>query len=824
MLSDICYAFRRLSRAPGFTLTAVLTLAVAIGGVTAVFSIVESVLLRPLPFGDSGRLVRLHEGIANSFEGDLPAPDVIQFERDNRTFSAVGGFAPSEYELTGAGEPIHARAERVTAPLFPMLGVSPALGRNFTQSEDDNAAPVVLMSYTLWHERFHADASIIGRTIDLDRRPYTVIGVMPRTFEFPLDPGRLSHRDLWVPMSFTPDEKQEETDNFQFGAVARLKPGVTLAQAQSDLERMVAVIQAQVPAQLGIRLTSHVAFLKEETVQNARPLLRILLAAVFLVLCIACANLANLLLVRAAGRRREFGVRLALGAASRVVLRQLLTESLLLSAIGGFLGIVIATVAVHLSSVFLPSSLPRIAEVSVSWPVLLFAFALIVSTGVLCGLAPALSSMRADVLESLRDGGQALSGSRGQHRLRGALIVVEAALALMLLVGAGLLVRSFARMLETDPGFTSQHVLTAHLSLPEHSYLAQPQVDSFYIELLRRVSALPQVRAAGASSNIPLIGIGSDRAFRPEGYVAPHDKPNFLAASNYFVMGDYFRAMKISLLRGRFFTAADDQSDAPLTAIISQSAAQQDWPGQDPIGKRFKMGGGDTKGARPSITVVGVVADIRQGPLDQAVFPQMYEPFSQFHRQYEPEAQKQIGTRGSMHLVLNTKGDPTALAAVLQRTVHQLDPLLAVENVETMDAVVSSTEAPRRFNTILLSSFAAVALLLSLLGIYGVLAYSVSERAKEIAIRMALGATRENVLGRILRSALTLAASGIALGLAASLWLTRFLESLLYGIQPLDLTAFLGAVFVLLACALLAGWLPARRAASIDPMQILRSE
>ena len=823
MLTDIRHALRRLRKAPGFTMTAVLTLAVAIGGVTAVFSIVEAVLLRPLPFQNPAQLVRLHEGIEHNFEGDLPAPDVISFARDNRAFSAVGGFASTAFELTGAGEPFHARAERVTAPLFPLLGVTPMLGRNFTQSEDDNAAPVAIIGYGLWSTRFHSDTTIIGRTIDLDRRPYTIIGIMPRNFEFPLDPGRLSHRDLWVPMSFTTDEKQEETDNFQFGAVARLTPGVGLTQAQSDLNRMVAVIQAQIPAELGIHLTSRVASLKEETVKNARPLLQILLGAVLFVLCIACANLANLLLVRAAGRRREFGMRLALGAARRVMLRQLLTESLLLSALGGLAGVVIAGMAVRLGAVLLPSSLPRIAEISISWPVLLLAFALIAITGILSGLAPAITSMRADVLESLRDSGHSMSSSRGQHRLRNVFVVIEAALALTLLVGAGLLVRSFARMLETDPGFAPQHVLTASLSLPEHTYSIQTQIDGFYTELLRRLSTLPQVRTAGASTNIPIIGVGSDRAFKPEGYVARHDGPSFLAASNYFVMGDYFHAMKIRLLRGRFFTAADDQPDAPLTAVVSQSTAQQAWPNQDPIGKRFRMGGSANSG-RPWITVIGVVADTRQGALDQAIYPQMYEPFVQFQHQYEPAVQKEIGVRGSLHLVLNAAGDPAALAAAVQKTVHQLDPLLALENIQTMDEVVSSTEAPRRFNTVLLSSFAAVALLLSLLGIGGVLAYTVSERTREIAIRMALGATREEVLRRILRSALLLAGAGIALGLAASLWLTRFLESLLYGIKPLDLATFIGAILVLLACALLAGWLPARRAASIDPMQTLRAE
>jgi len=504
-----------------------------------------------------------------------------------------------------------------------------------------------------------------------------------------------------------------------------------------------------------------------------------------------------------------------------MMLRYALLESLLLSVLGGFFGIVIASVVVHLSSVILPASLPRIAEISVNWSVLLFACAIICGTGILCGLAPAFASMKTNVLDALRDGGHTSAGG-AQHRLRGAFVMVETALAMLLLVGSGLLLRSFARMLETDPGFQPQHVLTAHLSLPQQDYPAQEKIDSFYAEALRRLSVLLQVKFAAASSNIPVVGINSDRSYVPEGYTGRRGHL-WLSTSNYFVMGDYFRAMRIPLVRGRYFTPTDNQPDRPLVAIVSQSLAQQAWPGQDPVGKRFQMGG--TAGSkRPWVTVVGVVADIRQGALDKGVYPQMYEPFAQFQRQYEPEVQKEIGTHSDMYLVLNTTGDPSALAASLEKTVHQLDPLLAVQNIQTMDTIVSSTEAPRRFNTFTLTAFATLALLLSLLGIYGVLAYAVNERQREIAIRMALGATRESVLGRVLRTALTLAGIGIVAGLAASLWLTRFLESLLYGVKPLDTAAFAGAVIVLLACAALAGWLPARRAASVEPMQVLRAE
>ncbi|QNI33880.1 ABC transporter permease [Alloacidobacterium dinghuense] len=822
MLTDIRQAFRRLGKAPGFTITAVLTLAIAIGGVTAVFSIVNAVLLRPLPFQDPARLVRLHEGIAHILNPvDLPAPDIIRFARNNQTFSALGGFVASEYELSGVGAPLHARAERVTASLFPMLGVHPMLGRNFTQNEDDNSAPVALISYALWRERFHSDAATVGRTIDLNRRPYTIIGIMPRNLEFPLDPGRLSHRDLWVPMSFTSDEKGDEVDNFQYGAIARLKPGSTLSQAQADIARMLRAEESGVAAQLGIHLTSQVRPLQEETVESARPLLRILLVAVGFILLIACANLANLLLVRAAGRRRESGVRLALGAAARTMLRHSLAESLVLSAIGGFLGVMLAAVTVRLGSLFLPASLPRLAEISIRWPVLIAACALTGLTGLVCGLAPALASMRTDILDALRDGGHANVGGL-QQRLRNVLVVIETALALLLLVGSGLLLRSFAHMLETDPGFQPQHTLTAHLSLPQNDYSSQEKIDRFYAELLRRLSTLPQVRYTAASSNIPVIGINSDRNFVPEGYTGRNNR-TWLSTSNYFIVGAYFSAMRIPLLRGRYLNASDDLADAPVVAVVSESLVRMVWPGKNPIGKRFQMGGNpDSK--RPFVTVVGVVGDIRQDALDRDIYPQMYEPLSQLQRQFPPEVAGIVGTRGDMHLVINTAGDPSALANSLQRMVNQLDPLLAVEDIQTMDTVVSSTEAPRRFNTLALSSFAAVALLLALLGIGGVLAYTVSERTREIAIRMALGATRENVLGRILRSALVLAGAGIALGLAASLWLTRFLESLLYGVKPLDPAAFIAAVVVLLFCALLAGWLPARHAASIDPMQTLRAE
>jgi predicted permease len=813
---------RRLRKAPGFTLAAVLTLAVGIGGVTAVFSVVEAVILRPLPFKDPGRLVSLHESFEqDSHELRMSAPDVLIFQRENKAFSGVGAFIGSAYELTGAGAPFKARAERVTSSLFPVLGIEPQLGRIFTRQEDDNALAVTLISYRLWKERFHCDQNVLGTAIDLDRRPYTIIGVMPRSFEFPLDAGRLSHRDLWVPMSFTPIEKNSNGDNFDYGVVARLKAGISMPQAQQDIDRMVEEIQAQYPAGSGLKLHVHFLTLREEVTRNARPLLRILLAAVALILLIACVNLANLLLVKAAGRRREFGVRLALGAARRTMLRQLLTEGLALSCMGGMAGAALAVVLVHAAAAKLPDSLPRLSEIEVSWPLLAAAMVLTGATGLICGLAPAGESMRGDVLDSLRDGGGGAGQGRRRSRLRSGLVMLEVGLAMILLVSSGLLLRSFAKMLEVDPGFEPSHVLTASLSLPARDYPAQWKVDGFFAKLQQRLEAEPGVKSVGFASNIPIVGQRSGRLIAPEGYVKSSGE-GWIIASNYLTQGNYFEATRIALVRGRYFTASDDQPGAPLVTIISQSLASRYFSGKNPIGMRIKVGP-DFASSMPAMTVVGVVGDIKQGARDEATAPQMYEPLSQAVADLGPFG-AMIGVAGDMNVVIRAAGNPIALESAMNNAVHQLDPLLAVANLNTMDEIVAATESPRRFNTTILTSFAGIALLLSLLGIYGVMAYSVSERSREIAIRMALGATRENVLLRTLRHAFSLTAIGVATGMAASLGLTRLLSSLLYDVKPLDGAAIVGATTLLFICSSLAAWLPARRAASVEPMQALRTE
>ncbi len=819
---DVRYGLRQLRKSPAFAATAILTLALGIGGMTAVFSVVEAVLLRPLPFKDSGQLISLHEWIQEDpHEYNVTAPDILIFQRESKAFSGVGGYIGAGYDVTGAGAPFHAAAERVTASLFPTLGIDPLLGRTFTQEEDENSAPVTVISYAMWRERFQSDPGVLGKTIDLDRRPYTIIGVMPRNFEFPLDAGRLSRRDLWVPMSFTPVEKASEGENYDYGLVARLKPGITPAQAQIDVNRVIAGIQPSYTKVANLHLHGYFRTLKEETVRKARPLLSILLAAVSLIMLIACVNLANLLLVRGAARRREFGIRLALGAARRIVLRQLLTESLLLSAIGGTLGVALAVVLTRVAAFGLPDSLPRLNEIAIRWPVFVAAFGFAGLTGMLCGLVPALAGMRTDVLESLHDGSQSAGPARSQYRLQSILVTLEMALAMLLLVASGLLLRSFAKMLETDPGFLSQHVLTASLSLPRRDYPTQQKVDEFYAELQKRLEVLPGVQTVGFSTNIPIVGQHSGRLITPEGHVRSSGE-GWLIASNYLVQGPYFEALHIPLLRGRYFGAQDDQPGAPLVVIISQSFADTYFHGKDPIGLRLKVGD-RFDSPMPAITVVGVVGDIKQGALDQPTVPEMYGPISQAAAALGPMA-AMLGVAGDMDVVIRTADDPTPLLPSLEKIVHQLDPLLVVSDAHTMDEIVAATQSSRRFNTAILTAFAAIALGLSLLGIYGVLAYAVTQRNREIAIRMALGATRGTVLLRTLRYALTLVAIGVMGGLVASVALTRFLKSLLYGVHPLDSASIAAAVLVLLACSVFAAWWPARRAASVDPMHALRTE
>ena len=814
---------RRIKSSPGFSIVVVLTIAIGVGGVVSAFSLVQAVLLRPLPFADPTRLVRIHEGIEHQFnEVDLSAPDIATFARENRTFTGVAGFIAAAYELNGAGAPFEAHAERVSASLFPLLQVAPAIGRSFDRQEDETSAPVAVIGYALWRDRFQLNPSVLGRTIELDRRPYTVIGVMPPRFEFPLQ-GAADAQDLWVPLSLTPLEKASEGTEYDYAALARLRPGVTLAQAQTDVNRIIHGIQAGYPA--SVHLLGSIVSLKEQTVRDARPLLRILLGAVSLIMLIASANLANLFIVRAMRRRRELGIRMALGSTRSSILLDTFMESGLLGLIGGTLGLLLALAAVRVLPSVLPASLPRVSEISangqlLNWQLLALALGLVAFISLVCSAAPMLLGFRGNLLSFLHDGSAAATPSRAQHRVRTALVVAESALAMLLLVASGLLLHSFQRMLKTDPGFSTDHAMTAALALPAHTYSTQEQVDRFYRALHDKISPLPGVTAVGFSTNIPLVGMNSGRLLTIKGY-APRPGEGWPIASNYLVQGSYFHALRIPLLQGRFFNSTDDVANAPLTAIVSQSFASRYWPRQDVVGKEIKVG--TVNSPMPWITVVGVVGDVKQDAVDKATTIEMYEPLSQAQRDLGTYGAA-MGPNGNGRIVVRTAQAPSAMAESLQRAVRELDPLLPLSHIETLNSVLSRTEAPRRFDTYVFAAFAGIALFLALLGMYGVIASVVNEQTRSIAIRMALGATRESILGRTIFSAVVLASMGLAIGLCAALGLGRFMSSLLYGVAPQDPVALGAAVILLLLCAFLAGLIPARRAAAIDPIALMRSE
>ncbi len=818
-IQEIRYAARRLSKSPGFALTAVLMLALGIGATTSVFSVLDAVLLRPLPFRDPGRLVLIKENVNKLTDRlNLPAPDVLTFAQQSKAFEQVGGFERDDVELSGSGEPVRLASARITAAVLPALGVTPLLGRAFTADEDDHSRQVALLSYSLWKGHFHGDPGVLGRQLDINRKPYVVIGVMPADFEFPVVPGRLRQTGIWVPMSFTPQERADNGDNFQYGAVARIKPGVTLAQAGQDANRVAAAIQAEYPARMGITVTASLIPLQDDAVAQSRPLLRVLFGAVAVVLLIACANLAGLLLVRGVRRRREIAVRQALGASGGALLRYSMMESLLVSLIGGTAGVFLAWAGLRWWISLLPESLPRVDEVRLSWEVSLFALAVTIGTGILCGLAPGLSALRSSPSESLKEGARTVAG---HARLRSVLVVGEIATALMLVTGAGLLLRSFERMSAVDPGFEPAHVVAAAFDLPAERYQTQQQVNSFHEELRRRLNALPGVEKAALATNLAMAEPTSTRFFIPEGY-HPAAGSSYAVESHAYVVGDYLQAMHIPLLRGRYLNVSDN-ADAPLVVVVSKALAERYWPGQDPIGKRIHWGV-DEHSSLPWLTVVGEVANTKQGPLDSHAWPQVYEPLEQYDRGFGPEA-KVLGLHGgSMRIAVRAAGDPRTLETTVQRAVWSLDPQLAVSDMQTMEQAIQESEAPRRFNTAVLSAFALGALLLAALGIYGVIAFSVAQRTQEIAVRMALGAQPAGVLRLVLGSGARLALTGCLLGLAGAASVTRLMQSLLFHVSPFDPAVFAAGAAVVLALALAASFLPARRAAGIEPMEALRSE
>ncbi|HZL50711.1 MAG TPA: ABC transporter permease [Terracidiphilus sp.] len=822
---DIRYALRQLRQSPGFTLTAVLTLAFGIGATTAIFSIVEGVLLRPLPFPAPDRLVVIGdapEGVkAGSGTPNVTAPATRIYARDTRVFTGLGAYQRTGFELSGTGDPAQVSASRITPGVFQVLGISPLMGRVFTEQEDDARQQVAVISYQMWHSRFHGEPNILGTKMELDRRSYEIIGVMPRDFEFPLVSGQLNRTELWVPMSFTQGELVNGVGSWNYKMLGRLKSGVTPVQALDDLQPAAQEIMRNFPPGMGtLRIHAVVRPLAEATVAQARPLVRTLFLAVAVVLFIGCANLAGLLLVRVIRRRRELSVRLALGASGAVILRQSLIEALALSVGGGLAGLAIASVALRVGVSLLPETLPRVSAIGLDWKVAGFALMLAVLTGLLCGIIPAIAASHTGVNDALKEGGRTGSAGGGHARLRSILVIAELAVALVLLTASGLLLRSFQKMRSVDLGFRTDHALTASYGLPRRQYSSQAAVDAFNTTMLSKLQQLPGVQAVGVTTLLPNGGDNSDNAFVAEGYVPPKGAGLSLAWASQ-IMGIYFEAAGIPLLRGRSFNEAD-RADSPLVAIVNRTLAERYWPGQDPIGKRMKVGVKESQ--TPWMTVVGEIADIKQTSADAETLNQMYTPASQLKLSIAQFAPPDMLNGNYGTIVMRGELPPEQMADSLRAVVRSIDPQLPLIHVESLEHVVEEGQASRRFSTALISSFAVAAVLLALLGIYSVIAFSAAQRTHELAIRLALGSQRASVMQLVLVSGAKLGLAGCAIGAIGAVFATRLLRSQLFQVDPLDPFVLSLAAIAIFLLAPAASIVPARRAASIEPMQALRSE
>lgn len=829
MLRDLKIAVRHLLKSPGFSATAVLMLTLGIGATTAIFSIVEGVLLRPLPFPNPNELVVVSDAIKGAeingdSEAGVTATDIVNYTRDTQSFAALGGYQQNGNELSGAGEPAQINDARMTAGVFAVLGVQPLLGRVFTTEEDTSSAPVAVLSYATWQSRFHGDAGILGRKILLDRKPYIVVGIMPRSFEFPLLPGHLNRSELWIPMSFKPEELSGGAmANWSYQMVARLRPGVTAAVAQQDAERVAKATERSYPAFMAsLHIDAIVNGLQADTIRQARPLVRTLFLAVAVVLLIACANLAGLLLVRAIRRRREFAVRLALGSSARTLLRQALLESLTLSLAGGILGLVLAAIALSIGTSLLPETLPLISNIGLDWRVIAFAFALAIFTGIICGLLPAFAAIRTSVNDTLKEGGRTGTSGSGHARLRSGLVIAEIAIAIVLVAASGLLLRSFEKMRNADLGYRTDHLIAAGYSLPHQQYPTQTATDTFNRALLDSLKNMPGVTHVGLTSFLPANGNNGNSAFVADGHI-PAKPGSIDLGTPIQVEGDFISAMGTPLLRGRLFTAADNNPDGQLVVIVNKTLADQSWPGQDPIGRRLRLGTAEMQ--TPWATVIGEVAEVKEGSPDAAPRQQYYVPVGQLEKLLGALGNPATDINGNGgYIVLRTSMPPDLVINELRSAVRSLDPQLPLFPLETMDQAVSDSEAPRRFNTILISSFAGAALLLAILGIYSVIAFTVALRVQEMAIRLALGSQRSSIVGLVLASGAKLAAAGCAVGLIGAVAASRLIQSMVYGVKTWDPLTLAVAALLVMLLALAASLLPARRAASTNPVEALRAE
>jgi predicted permease len=801
---DLRYGARMLMKNRGFTIVAVVALALGIGANSAIFSVVNTVLLRPLPYKDPARLVMVFEDNSrHGFPHDTPAPaNYIDWRDQNKVFAGMAAIAELSMNLTGEGEPERLDGRRVSASLFPILGVEPQLGRWFSPEDDQPGMNhSVILSHALWQRRFGANVGIIGRTITMNGYSFEVVGVMPASFQFPTREDQ-----FWIPIAFNQKEAARRGSHF-LEVVARTKPGVTTEQAQAEMSAIAARLAQAYPEQ-NTDLGALVVPLHEQVVGKIKPALLVLLGAVGFVLLVACANVANLLLARAAVRQKEIATRVALGASRLRLVRQFLTESLLLSAVGGVVGLLLAVWGVRLLKAFIPENISQAAAITVDVKVLLFTLFISLLTGLVFGLAPATQATKFNLNETLKEGGRdSAAGNRGS-RIRGALVISEVALSLVLLIGAGLLINSFMRLRKVDPGFRADHLLTMNVVLPQQKYPDEARRAAFYTELLRRVEALPGVKSAAVSSQIPLTSQGDSVGVVFEGRPDPAPGQENIIATRV-VSPRYFQTMGIQLLRGRPF-GEQDRADAPAAAVISEAMARRYFPNEDPTGKRISPG----KPESPDdwVTIVGVVNDVHQFELDADPKPQMYLTYAQ------------AGFFAPRHLVVGTSVEPRTLASAVRDAVWGIDKDQPVSNVSTMEDVLSESIARQRFSMILLGVFAAVGLILAAVGLYGVMSYSVAQRRHEIGIRMALGAQSRDVLRLVVGQGLKLVFVGVAVGLVAALALTRVMASLLYGISSTDPATFAVISLVLVGAGVLASYVPARRATKVDPIIALRYE
>ena len=820
LAKELRFALRQLRRAPGYTLTVVLTLALGIGATTAIFSLVEGILLRPLPFREPDRLVLLGDHIGGNSGIGITAREIATYRDASSAFSSVGGFTTVGFELSGGARPEEVDAARMTAGVFSTLGVEPLLGRVFTAQEDEAHQPLAVISYALWLNRFHRDPGILGKTIDLDRKSYSIIGVMPRSFVFPLQAGELDQVKLWVPMSLTPEELTDRNAGmWGFRLVARMKDGVTVGEAAQDAERVAQQVMRNFPANMAaVRIQGDAALLKESAVGDVRPLLRTLFVAVAVVLLIACMNVSGLLLVRAIRRQREYAVRLALGAGSASVVRASVIEGVLLSLGGGLVGLGLAAALIRMALHWLPESIPRVDSIAMDGAVVAFALIVSVVAGAFCSLAPAFAVLRTSLTQSLNEGGRSGTGGQSHAWLRSALVVGEIAIALVLLTVSGAFLRSFQKMRAEDPGFRAEHVLVAGYQLPLQQYPTVDSANAFKKAVLDRLAEKPSVVAVGVTNSLPASGGGGAAAYTIEGVPASRWKLQF--ASFAIVFGDYFRAMDIPLLDGRTFND-NDRANAPLVVIVNEHMARHCWPGERAVGKRMHVGN-PGKGL-PWATVVGVVADTKLGSSDQPDADQWYLPSEQpAVLNGSSDAGILIRAAGGI-ITLRAAMAPEQMEQTLRATVAEVDPVLALQDVQPMNRVLSDVEAPRRFNTDLVTAFALGALLLAVTGIYAVVAFSVSLRTQEIAIRMALGAQRGRIARMVLLSGARMALVGCGLGVMGSLAVSRLIGSFLFNVSATDPVIYAAAVITMVAMTLLASALPARCAASADPLDALRA-